>query len=684
MSLKTSSAQGNGTIATLSLSITFVMDKFIQASQIYARSLYILRRGCALFIPEPNDDLSQEYREKGAQIGDVGVLRADGKFDFIFNVCCPDSDPINQYGVPDGFIPLRWNGFRTRTDNIFPPGEPVLSGGAERQAFEVGASASLPGAPLGLGAGFSIKFAKNRGAIIWPPHGANSVDCQSKATFREYAETHSISWYRFVNETLGMEVENGSIYFITGFDKTDCWENAVVSSTSKERKCELFVATGGLASGDCRFVLSESSFHEIVTRRSSPAGNSKQNQALFIRGFRISISGKLKAFFEKSSVKITDTYSSSWRDVLGKTGGAIPFTRDCSSSSSGSRSSPHGGSEGHDSSSSSQDMRVDAELSPPTSYESDDTDISMEEDNAVPLQQKNGVNVAITHDDDWISLLNEEDLEVPDDSTLISRLEAQFEITVEKGTASLKALTNSKSPVSLKSTVALFPDMSKAQSSSKRSSPVPNYSDVPGFGPRDQHHQDGYPQAGASEYSYPWSPYWEPNTREFQQAQQTQFLGNDSWSPSLVRLRCPSPDSSTTSPSAFSYTPPSEFSYTPPSEFSYTPPSAFSYTSPSPFSYTPPMPSGRTQSTMYSGMTSFTPSPSDFDVTPYTPSQIQGDHMRSHRDARPFKCEMCSKGFRSRSDLTRHNKRKKPCEEGSVDWSFRQMPARHGFVDKGV
>ncbi|KAF9260147.1 hypothetical protein L218DRAFT_873085, partial [Marasmius fiardii PR-910] len=203
------------------------MFRHPQASQLFSWALFTLRRGCPLWIPEPNIELTPEYLENGIQIGDVGIMRDDGSFDFVFNVCRSADDPINQYGVPDEFQPLLWSGAKRRTRDVFRPGEPVLSRGGEKRALGIEGSASVPGVPVGGGAGFSINFSIDQGAVILPPNGAESVDCQNLAVFRDYAKRNAASWYRFINETLGMEVENGAIYFVTGFDKTDSWENAV-------------------------------------------------------------------------------------------------------------------------------------------------------------------------------------------------------------------------------------------------------------------------------------------------------------------------------------------------------------------------------------------------------------------------------------------------------------------------
>lgn len=74
-----------------------------QASKVYARLLLPKKLGFPLWTPAPDGNLPSEYREKGISIGDVGIITADGGFDFLFNICVPSDHPVNYRGVPDGF-----------------------------------------------------------------------------------------------------------------------------------------------------------------------------------------------------------------------------------------------------------------------------------------------------------------------------------------------------------------------------------------------------------------------------------------------------------------------------------------------------------------------------------------------------------------------------------------------------
>lgn len=75
-------------------------------NQVYSKLLSSRGHGYPLYIPEPNENLPYEYRQRGISIGDVGIITSDGGFDFLFNVCLSATDPINNDNVPEGFVPL--------------------------------------------------------------------------------------------------------------------------------------------------------------------------------------------------------------------------------------------------------------------------------------------------------------------------------------------------------------------------------------------------------------------------------------------------------------------------------------------------------------------------------------------------------------------------------------------------
>ncbi|KAF9063407.1 hypothetical protein BDP27DRAFT_1335187 [Rhodocollybia butyracea] len=114
------------------------------ASEIYARLLLPRKHGYPLWRPEPNELLPLEYQDEGIRIGDVGVITADGAFDFLFNVFLPKDHVINQWNraVPEGFTPLPWDSRQVnRSSHLHCPGVSISSSGAQCYDLSIQASA---------------------------------------------------------------------------------------------------------------------------------------------------------------------------------------------------------------------------------------------------------------------------------------------------------------------------------------------------------------------------------------------------------------------------------------------------------------------------------------------------------------------------------------------------------------
>jgi len=75
-------------------------------NELYANLLSRQKRGHALWIPEPNKYLPFQHQRRGIQIGDVGIIKPDGSFSYIFNICAPHDDPINPPSLPVDFAPI--------------------------------------------------------------------------------------------------------------------------------------------------------------------------------------------------------------------------------------------------------------------------------------------------------------------------------------------------------------------------------------------------------------------------------------------------------------------------------------------------------------------------------------------------------------------------------------------------
>ncbi|THU77399.1 hypothetical protein K435DRAFT_95149 [Dendrothele bispora CBS 962.96] len=284
-------------------------------AEVYSFLLLLLQHGYPLFKPNPYESLPEIYRLTGIRLGDVGRITQDGHFHFFFNALAPKNDPVNEGGVPANFEPLEFDMNKVlKCGNYHKPGDPIYSIGTKQYALGADVSTQLAGIPAEGSGGIELKFEENRGALLLLPNGATRVDVETIIPFRQYAYQHCEEWYRFA-ENRGIEVENGSLYFVTGFDKTNSWENAAFSNPTRDASVSLRLASGVGPGG--RLQLSQSS--NLVTpsvRGSSPAGCG-MNQSVFIRGFKITLSST--AWFRyKSPIKMMDLSSGALKGLKPK------------------------------------------------------------------------------------------------------------------------------------------------------------------------------------------------------------------------------------------------------------------------------------------------------------------------------------------------------------------------------
>ncbi len=83
--------------------------------EVYVKELSKLGYGYPLYDPNP-------ARSCAISIGDVGYVSELGAFHRLFNVFCPEGDPINNRGVPNGFVPMDVRFRRARLSHPVPAG----------------------------------------------------------------------------------------------------------------------------------------------------------------------------------------------------------------------------------------------------------------------------------------------------------------------------------------------------------------------------------------------------------------------------------------------------------------------------------------------------------------------------------------------------------------------------------
>ncbi|KAG9225991.1 hypothetical protein CCMSSC00406_0009088 [Pleurotus cornucopiae] len=236
-------------------------------SQTYARQLLVKRHGYPLWIPEPFGH-SPIYRTKGVRIGDVGYVTQDGGFQTLFNIRAPKGHPINRRGVPEGFQQVPLDAQDIGHVHFHRPNSAVVSTFQEERAFSVGACAVELQTNVGAGAAMEYTWSSTEGAVLHLPDGASRINIHAKQThFQQQAAKHAEAWYRFA-VTEGFNISNGSLYLITGCDKTNSWMVGAFSSSSTTSGLQVKLRIG-VAQGQASYNYSWTR-HIPVTHRTGP------------------------------------------------------------------------------------------------------------------------------------------------------------------------------------------------------------------------------------------------------------------------------------------------------------------------------------------------------------------------------------------------------------------------------
>ncbi|KAJ6561892.1 hypothetical protein B0H19DRAFT_1026709, partial [Mycena capillaripes] len=254
-----------------------VSEDTLSESEIYCNHLLGRKRGFPLFVPGPPSNLPSEYRTDGIAIGDVGRVTPQGIFDFFFNIYLPADDPINA-NIPDDFIPLSPYDSADVIPYDFDPGNYVSS----PSIHEIMGDFSVPDP----GGQFVFRCTEPTGAVLALPYGAHQQKLENLRSMRQYAAKHAESWYKYVNETRGRELVNGSLCLITGHEKAKSWGMATFQNVPLQNGFHLsFGPTANLKKGFRHRWQGTHCLH----KHADSVNGSPLNQTTFIHAFTISV-----------------------------------------------------------------------------------------------------------------------------------------------------------------------------------------------------------------------------------------------------------------------------------------------------------------------------------------------------------------------------------------------------------
>ncbi|KAJ6483875.1 hypothetical protein DFH09DRAFT_949477, partial [Mycena vulgaris] len=250
-------------------------------SEIYCSQLLRQRRGFPLYSPGPQRNLPEEYQQCGVSIGDVGCVTPEGIFDFFFNIYLPADHPINANDVPDDFSPLAPYARRDLFCEDYEPGNYVSTPSVH---LDFSSENEFPGGE------FIFQCEAPHGAVLALPHGAHLEKLGNLGRMRQYAGQNAESWYKYVNgaQRRGRGLTNGSLYLVTGCEKSRSWGMASFSGV-REKVFQLqFKPTEGAETAyNYRWRGTNARIKKGFN--SSPIDATTLNQTTFIHGLSISL-----------------------------------------------------------------------------------------------------------------------------------------------------------------------------------------------------------------------------------------------------------------------------------------------------------------------------------------------------------------------------------------------------------
>ena len=88
---------------------------------------------------------------------------------------------------------------------------------------------------LGVYSGLVFETVASEGAILVLPDGATTEDLLNHKAVKGYIAKNATSWYTYIREKRGREVDNGDIRLVVGFDKVASWGIATFASSVDEQ-----------------------------------------------------------------------------------------------------------------------------------------------------------------------------------------------------------------------------------------------------------------------------------------------------------------------------------------------------------------------------------------------------------------------------------------------------------------
>ncbi|KAJ7707393.1 hypothetical protein B0H17DRAFT_1000475, partial [Mycena rosella] len=128
------------------------------------------------------------------------------------------------------------------------------------------------------------------GAVLVLPHGGHLEKLENLEHVRRYAAEHAESWYSYINGARGRGLPNGSLYLVTGCEKSQSWGMASFNNVREEFQLT-YKPTPGTDSSPYNYHWRGIHARKNPTHHKTydPQSGGRLNQTTFIHGLSISL-----------------------------------------------------------------------------------------------------------------------------------------------------------------------------------------------------------------------------------------------------------------------------------------------------------------------------------------------------------------------------------------------------------
>ncbi|KAK1235024.1 hypothetical protein PQX77_001761 [Marasmius sp. AFHP31] len=421
-------------------------------SHIYELLLLQCGLGFPLWMPSPRCTPDGEYE---LDIGDVGVLSHGLPFNTLFNITQSPTSPANKDGIPEGVNPpcalaSRW---LTIKQGYHPPETVLIRPARAISRQEAQASVEFNS--------FTFHLSTEGGALLMLPQGGTLKRLEKTAGFKERVRHHWRQWYDFAEDQVDLD-DGQALYLVTGVEKCTTWAMAswdAVPNIACDELGSLELTVDG-TTGACSWAFpparcSTQSSDSLIT-------NSPQSgqETIFVRGFRIdrfngSMGLQPPGFSSRPGKEKDNGGGSTFR---GNDLRDLPSFDSSVNPSSSTRyeCSGGGGSGALNPQSDALDPLIDNKQILELNLNLSDNEKNFathpcEAINKFAFELVSHIKpallntgcVVISHDDDWINIIQESDEGIPPEAEIIRRICSNFKFALEGDTIFPVSMTDS-------------------------------------------------------------------------------------------------------------------------------------------------------------------------------------------------------------------------------------------------